>query len=523
MLNTMARTAMARTDSPGLRALVVALALTTAACGTVDEEGVPVGRIVGVGEIGLVAGEDALARRVAREVLAREGSAADAAVAYFFMASVSYPSRVSLASGGLCLSYEEAENQTRLLDFRNHPPAMQGTGLPIPGAVRGMSALQAVHGSLAWHDLLVPAERAARFGVRVSPALARDLAEVSGALLGNTEARRLFASAAGTMPGVGDTLVQFELSDMLSGIRTRGASDFYRGRTARSIIEAAREAGRVIVPEELGAYAVAWSDPATYMFERGLMASDLAVQAPDRSIDAGNAVLTALALLDDAGPVDGDADVDHLFAEVALRLAVARGSGATANLMEGYSAARATDPVTLPGPPAPLDESPHATGVVTADRRGNAVACVFTMNGLFGDGSVLPGTGIVIPAWSATDQTLLPVIVVNNVLRSVVLAGTATGGSAAPAIMAQVLADILDDSLPLADAVRRSRVHHPGLPHVVLVEGAREDEAGEALAQRGHAVQRVDDIGRVVAIHCPDGLRNAPESCVAVTDPRVPD
>lgn len=518
MLNT-----IARTDSPALRALVLALALAAAACGTLDEEGPPVGRVVGSGEIGLVAGEDALARRVAREVLAREGTAADAAVAYFFMAAVSYPSRVSLASGGLCLSYEEAENQTRLLDFRNRPASRKGTGLPIPGAVRGMSALQAVHGNLAWHDLLVPAERAARFGVRVSPALAGDLAQASGTLLGNTEARRLFASPTGGMPGVGDTLVQFELSDMLSGIRTRGASDFYRGRAARSIIEAAREAGRIITPEELGAYAVAWSDPATFAFERGLMASDLAVLVPDQTIDAGASALTALALLDDAGSVDGDAERYHLLAEVALRLAVARGSPGTVNLMESYSASRATDPAALPGSPTPLGESPHATGVVTADRMGNAVACVFTLNGLFGDGSVLPGTGIVIPASSETDETLLPVIVVNDVLRSVVLAGTATGGSAAPVVMAQVVTDVLDGSLSLDDAVRRPRVHHPGFPHVALAEGTPEDEAGEALATRGHTVEGSAEIGRVLAIHCPDGLRNAPDSCVAVTDPRVPD
>lgn len=518
MLNT-----IARTDSPALRALVLACTLAAVACGTVDEEGPPVGRVVGGGGNDLVAGEDALARRIAMEVLAREGTAADAAVAYFFMAAVSYPSRVSLASGGLCLSYEEAENQTRLLDFRNRPASAEGTGLPVPGAVRGMSALQAVHGTLAWHDLLVPAERAARFGVRVSPALARDFAHASGALLGNAEARRLFASPAGAMPGAGDPLVQFELADMLSGIRTRGASDFYRGGTARSIVDAAREAGRVIAPEELDAYAVAWSDPATFAFERGLMASDLAVEVPDETIDSGASALTALALLGDAGPVDGDAARYHLLAEVALRLAVARGSPGTANLMESYSAARATDPAVLPGVPAPLGESPHATGVVTADRLGNAVACVFTMNGLFGDGSVLPGTGIVLPASSGTGDTLLPVIVVNNVLRSVVLAGTATGGSASPVVMAQVLMDVLDDSLSPDDAVRRPRVHHPGLPHVVLAEGAAEDEAGEALATRGHAVERVVEIGRVLAIHCPDGLRNAPTSCVAVTDPRVPD
>ena len=379
-----------------------------------------------------------------------------------------------------------------------------------------MSALQAVHGQLAWRDLLVPAERAARFGVAVSPALARDLSDASPALLADAEFGRIFASSSA---GVGDALVQFELADMLSGIRTRGASDFYSGQTARRFLEAAAEAGRMIAAEDLGAYAVAWSDPTTFAYRRGLMASDLAVHAPGGDIDAGASVLTALALLDEAGPVTDDTERAHLLAEVGLRLAVARGSAGTANLMAGYSASRATERAALPGIPVPLEESPHASGVVTADGMGNAVACVFTMNGLFGDGLVLPGTGIVIPASSGTGDTLLPVIVVNDVLRSVVLAGTATGGAAAPVIMAGTVIDVLDRGLSLDDAVGRPRVHHPGLPHLVFAEG----KAGEALAERGHVVEGVSGIGRLLAIHCPNGLRNAPASCVARVDPRVPD
>ena len=111
---------------------------------------------------------------------------------------------------------------------------------------------------------------------------------------------------------------------------------------------------------------------------------------------------------------------------------------------------------------------------------------------------------------------------VNETLRSVVFAGAGTGGSASGTVMASILLDVVEDDGTLADAVRRARVHHPGVPHVVLVEAALGAEAVEALEERGHVVETVAELGRIAAVHCSGGLRNAPASCVAVTDSRIP-
>ncbi len=493
------------------------------------EDGPPVGRIVSSG-FGIVAGEDALSSRVAREVLARGGTAADAAVAYFFMAAVNYPSRVSLASGGVCLTYEEGENRARLLDFRNGPSYGPENGVSVPGAVRGMSALQAVSGTLAWQDLLVPAERAARFGLPVSRTLARDLERTSVAFLEDANTQRIFGAAEGGTLGEGDDLIQFELSEILSGIRTRGARDFYAGRAATSFLEAAHMSGLAITPDELRTYAVSWSAPRTFDFDRGMMSSKLAIHVPGEGFDAGESAIAALMMLRHGDARSDGASADHLVAEVALRTAVARTmrqageSGAVSGeaLMAGYASGSATGPAELPRTPTPLDESPFSSGVVTADRWGNAVTCVFTMNGLFGNGRVLPGTGILLSSPSGDGMSLLPVLAVNETLRSVMFAGAGTGGSASGTVMASVLLDVVEGDRTLADAVRRARVHHPGVPHVVLAEAALGDEAVEALEELGHVVETVAELARIAVVHCSGGLRNAPGSCVAVTDPRIP-
>ena len=488
------------------------------------------GRIVSSG-FGIVAGEDVLSSRVAREVLARNGTAADAAVAYFFMAAVNYPSRVSLASGGVCLTYEEGENRTRLLDFRNGPASRPGSGVSVPGAVRGMSALQAVSGMLAWQDLLVPAERAARFGLPVSRTLAHDLERASVAFLEDVNTQRIFGTAEGGTLREGDDLIQFELSEILSGIRTRGASDFYAGRTATSFLEAARMSGLAITPDELRTHTVSWSDPRTFDLDRGILSSKLAIHVPGNGFDAGESTIAALMMLRHGEALsDGASAADHLVAEVALRTAVARSmrqageSGAVSGeaLMAGYGSGSATGLAELPRTPTPLDETPFSSGVVTADRRGNAVACVFTLNGLFGAGRVLPGTGILLSSPTGDGMSLLPLMAVNETLRSVVFAGAGTGGSSSATVMASILSDVVGDDRTLADAVRRARVHHPGVPHVVLAEATLPAEAVEALENRGHVVETVAELARIAAVHCSGGLRNAPDSCVAVTDPRIP-
>ena len=506
--------------------LVCVLAVT--ACESTDD-GPPVGRVVSSG-FGIVVGEDALSSRVAREVLARGGTAADAAVAYFFMAAVNYPSRASLASGGVCLTYEEGENRARVLDFRNGPASRPENGVSVPGAVRGMSALQAVSGTLAWQDLLVPAERAARFGLPVSRTLARDLERASATFLEDANTQRIFGAAEGGTLRQGDDLIQFELSEILSGIRTRGASDFYVGRTATSLLEAARTFGLAITPDELRSYRVSWSEPRTFGLDRGLMSSKLAIHVPGAGFDAGESAIAALMMLRHGESLSNGASADHLVAEVALRTAVARTmrqageSGAVSGeaLMAGYGSGSATSLAELPRTPTPLDETPFSSGVVATDRRGNAVACVFTMNGLFGSGRVLPGTGILLSSPSGDGMSLLPVMAVNETLRSVVFAGAGTGGSASGTVMASILSDVVDDDSILAEAVRRARVHHPGIPHVVLAEAALGSEAVEALEERGHVVETVAELVRITAVHCSGGLRNAPESCVAVTDPRIP-
>ena len=519
-------------------AVVAALAAILSACSPFGEDatrGAPISRA----SLGGVAGDDPRSVLAARGALARGGAAADAAVAYFFMASVGYPSTSSLAAGGVCMNYDEGDNEAKLLDFRGAPlaaaDAVAGRSTAVPGAVRGLFLLHAETGVLAWQDMVSPAERAARFGIPVSRALARDLALAGDALIEDPEARKIFARPPGGVLGEGDTLIQLDLAGVLSFIRTRGAGDFYVGHTARRFSQAVRAIGIPLAFEDMRGYAPAWRDTYRDSVEHGIVGAEATIHAPGPGFDSGSSALAAFGMLRDGGLVGAMADgsADHLAAEVALRAAVARAlrPGAAPDpefggvLMADYAPSRATPLAALPAAPEALAENPATSSVVAVDAFGNAVACVFTMNRLFGNGRVAPGAGVLLsqaPGGARGDGlSLLPVIVVNEAAREVIFAGAVSGGAVSAPVMARAMAELTEAGAALQDAIDRPRVFHPGEPDVVVVEQAAGDAVTAGLAERGHEVRVAPELGRINAVFCPEGLRNGSESCAVATDPRA--
>src|SRR3546814_12112118 len=81
----------------------------------------------------------------------------------------------------------------------------------------------------------------------------------------------------------------------------------------------------------------------------------------------------------------------------------------------------------------PAISNPFTAGFVVADRWSSAVACSFTMNGLFGDGRIVPGTGVLLPKAAQLGADNLPVAMIANSFKGTVhFAGNASGGLAAP-------------------------------------------------------------------------------------------
>ena len=498
-------------------------------------------RAVGLagGDVGGVSADEPRAAIVAREILRIGGNAMDAAVALYFTTAVTFPASASLGAGGACLVFDAKGRRVEALEFPALAPPSAGPDtrlkIAVPGAVRGMFALHARYGSLAWSQLLAPAEQAARLGHPVSRALASDLARVAGPLFNNPEIAAVFGREDGTPLGEGDMLVQLDLASVISQLRTRGAGRLYAADLARTLADAVTAAGGSLTVDDLRDYRPVLRGTI------GVVFGDNVLHTVAPPLPGGVNLLQMWSILT-AGDRYESAAPDtrrHLLAEASMRAFADRAAWRTADvgdgadlisearierLMEGYRDDRHTPADQLSPAPEKRGESPSGTSFVVVDGDANAVACSLTLNNFFGRGWMAPGTGIVMAAARTAGRdamtALAPVMLVNHNSGNLFLAAAASGGAAAPAALIEVMARTLIDGQPLADAVAAPRIFHGGRPDVAIHEPDEPAASLDALRRRGHLVAQAPAIGRVNAVYCRDGIHAGAASCGVSADRR---
>ena len=519
------------------------MALLALGCSSAEEKNLgQIGLVEGF--LGGVAADEPRAALIGRDVLSAGGTAADAATAVYFALSVTLPSSASLGGGGVCVVHDATSARTEALLFPVRRPAVvpPGTVRPnaVPGNPRGFFALHSKYGVLRWAQLVAPAEGLARFGTPVSRALAHDLNQVGDALLAEPGNRTLFGRPDGRgVLGEGDFLTQVGLAAQLSLLRRLGPGDFYVGRSARTFVDAAIQAGGALSTEDLRTYAPAWVETIAVPF-----GNETAHFAPPPAAAGGVAAqMWALLTRDDAYDNSQDAERPHLFVEAALRAFADRGrwmgddgtsllaapgdliSKARLDaLMATYRPDRHIPAAQLDPVPIAHQENPAATSFVVLDRQGSAVACALTMNNLFGNGRVAPGAGIVMampPGPGGRGAfSLGPMMVVNEHVNEFYFAAAATGGVAAPTALLSVAAATLVGERALEDAMQAPRLHHGGAPDLVYFEPGYDRDRLGGLTGRGHRVGATNVLGRVNAAYCSGALPPKPETCTVRTDPR---
>ena len=463
-----------------------------AACGTDSQPLGVVGHITQ--SFGGAVADEPAAALVARDTLSAGGNAADAAVALYFALAATYPVAAGIGGGGVCVVFDAPSNETGLIDFRGGrvtpPAAGKGFEVAPPGNARGMAALHARFGRLPWPQLVLPGERMARFGNRISRALARAIAANAGRLRGDKHARALFFRRDGKPLQEGDRLEQVELATVLGQLRFQGAGALHNGPLARRYAEAARAIGGRLPVETLRRATPTLRTPARFAF------GDHVVNMVPSSSAAGL--------------------WQRLFVAGAYRSADP-GAKAAAIAAAGLQAGR--------GSPAEVDTAPDrsgTTGFAVIDRAGGVVACWLSMNAPFGTGRMLPGTGAfaTAPASGVAANDASVAIVSNENTGNTFLAAVASGGPASAAALVGVAGSALVDGRPLAAALADRRLAADPGSRTVYAEAGIADAKTSPLRDRGVKVVAGGVLGRVNAIHCAGGNIRDQETCRYGIDPR---
>jgi gamma-glutamyltranspeptidase/glutathione hydrolase len=502
----------------------------------------------------MIATDAPLAGRAGVEILRQGGNAVDAAVAVGFALAVAYPEAGNLGGGGYMVIHM-ADGRTGALDYREVAPLAAtrdmyldstGTLTPksvvgplasgVPGAVAGLTAALAKYGTMSRAQVMAPAIRYAEEGIVVDTALYNSLRN-NRALIAQFAGGARFLPG-GAPPAIGTTFRQPELARTLRAIAARGRAAFYAGALAESWTTELRSAGGIITMDDLARYQPVWRTPVRSTY-RGYT---LLTMPPSSS--GGVTITETLNILEgfDSLPPFGSTRWAHLLgsayqrafidrnakladpAFVSVPIAQLTSKKYAAALRATIGAARATPTTSIGGA---MSEGTETTHYSVVDRRGNAVATTTTLNNLYGSGVYVASAGFflndemddfaaqpgkpnmfglvqgeanAIQPGKRMLSAMSPTVVLDRQGKLLLVVGS-RGGPRIITSTSQVILNVLDYHMSLADAMSAPRLHHQALPDSLMIErGGVTPAVADSLRAMGYGVTTTRGIGLVNAV-----------------------
>jgi gamma-glutamyltranspeptidase / glutathione hydrolase len=500
----------------------------------------------------MVASNNLLAARAGAEILRAGGNAIDAAVATGFALAVTFPQAGNLGGGGFML-IRMADGRTAALDYREVAPlaatrdmyvgadgkvttgSLRGPlASGVPGAVAGMTEALRKWGTLPLARVVAPAIRLAEDGFIVDSVFAASIRE-NQSRIGPFAGATLFLPNS-SAPKVGTLFRQPNLARTLRLIASEGAEAFYTGEIANEIADEMRRDGGLITREDLRRYRALWRTPLRTSYRD----HTLLMMPPSSS--GGITIGEALNILEveDSVPAPGSASELHLLASAYQRAFIDRNaklgdpafvSVPVSELLDKDYARRLATTIgrSLATPTrsveAAMTEGTETTHFSVVDVAGNAVATTTTLNELYGSGvyvaaagfflndemddfTVKPGSpntyGLIqgernsIAPGKRMLSAMSPAIVLDPAGQLLLVLG-ARGGPRIITSVSQVIRNVIDLRMSLADAMNAPRIHHQARPDSLKYDSAGYgDETLAELRRMGYALKPMGYIGASV-------------------------
>ena len=495
---------------------------------------------------GMVVSASAIASEAGAKVLAGGGNAVDAAIATGFALAVTYPTAGNIGGGGfMVIRFPDGKSTT--IDFREKAPAaatpemfLEANGaysarihhrthlsVGVPGTVAGFAFAHKKYGASTWKQLVNPAVSLAADGFAAPPGLAASLSSAVTRLK-DYPATVAAYSKNGTPYAAGEKITLPDLARTLTRIRDEGRDGFYKGETAKLIVEEMKRGGGVITAADLVAYEAKERAPV-----KGTFKGYEVISMPPPS-SGGIAMIEMLNILegyDLKAAGHNSPQYLHLLTESMRRAFLDRAKflgdpdfvtnpvekltskAYAAELRKTIDLTKAT--VSQPMQIADDHESLETTHFSVVDKNGMAVSVTYTLEAGYGLGAVVAGAGFLLNNEMGdfngkpglTDSTgligtpanvakpgkrmlssMTPSIIAKDG-KLVAVIGSPGGRTIINTVL-QVALNIMAFDMPLQDAVNAPRIHHQWLPNTITIErnGVPESTVA-ALTAMGHKVQ----------------------------------
>src|SRR5690242_7045300 len=380
------------------------------------------GRSMVISQQGIVATSQALASEAGAQILARGGSAADAAIAANAVLAVTEPMMDGPGGDMFCLYWDAATGKLTGLNASGPAPkaltpeflrkagyqTMPTKGInsvTVPGAVDGWAQMHRRYGKLPWKDLFQSAILYAERGFPVTEIIQESWTAplTLDKIQRDDESGRVFLPG-GKPPQVGQIFRNPGLAKAFRLIAEQGRDAFYKGEIAQAVLSTSRRQGGTMTAEDLASFSSEWVSPVSIDY-RGWKVYELPPNGQ------GMGALEMLNIMETAPATKGsplDAPEIHkrieaqklAYADLQRYLADPRFAKVPVKgiLSKKYAAERAAliDPKRARCEPQPGNPKQYAGDTIylsAVDREGNIASLIQSVYLSFGSGVVVEGFG----------------------------------------------------------------------------------------------------------------------------------
>ena len=532
-----------------------------------------------VGTSGMVVSQNNLSSDLGLEILNMGGNAIDAAVAIGFSLAVTLPRAGNLGGGGFMLVYIKESEEIFYIDYRSKSPLNSNlenifeifnktnqplTTVPedfdydlfdlldegykasaLPGTVAGLLEAHSRFGKLSLKKVLTPVIKQATDGIVVSYDLHKAI-ESTPRLLKDPESKRIYFK--NNKPIQENSILKLpDLAKTITLIAEKGKDGFYKGVTAKKVVQAMNKNNGLISIEDFNTYEPYIRKPISTVYRSNK------VYTAGPPSGGGITLLTALNILsyfDLAKYQSNSLTTYHLFSEALRRGHTNRSSEVgdpvfydvpvnkllskdrTRELASTIKLNKATK-TSLIKPLSIINESRDTTHYSVIDSDGNAVSNTYTLGASFGSGVTIPGTGILMNnqmnnlMFKSGDvakegrgvspgnrfkpgkrpmSTMAPVMIFNENNELTLITGS-PGGSYIPGAILRVITGIIDFDLNIGEATMLPRVHKDWPYEGIDYEKTLSSDIVKSLNRLGHKTSSNKTMGSTQSIHIVEGIK----------------
>ncbi len=378
-------------------------------------------------QYGIVATSQAVASQAGAAILARGGSAVDAAIAANAALGVIEPMMCGVGGDLFAIVYDAKTKKLYGLNASGWAPkgmsieSLKAKGIvdevpetgilpvTVPGVVAGWDALRQRFGKLPMAEDVAPAAALAEQGIAVTETDAENWQEFGPQFIASPGFARVFLPN-GKAPVAGQLFRNPDLAATLRRIGQNGRDGFYKGPTADAILQLSQQLHGFLQPDDLADFQPEWVDPVSTTYHgwtvwemppngQGIAAlSMLNIMEQFPIAQWGHNSQKSLHVEIEAKKL-AYADLQHYIGDPrASRIPVQQ---LISKKLAVRRAAQITDRAQCSVLPSDLSGqlsrlSSDTTYLSVVDREGNEVSLIQSNAGAFGSGLVAGGTGFVL-------------------------------------------------------------------------------------------------------------------------------